>query len=395
VFPTDYPRQARLAVQAYALDVRRRLGHDVATSAAALLADAGAEALPAEALAWLLPSLAARPEHADAVADVRRELDARAVRSAGTAAVVSPYNAGARAVFYSPRRSDAVVLGALAQVEPEHPLAAAMARGLFAHRVRGRWANTQENAFAVAALTAYIDVTESVEPALDARAWVDDRLIATHRFDGRQDVRAEAAVPGDSLGEPGSDHDLTLVREGDGRLYYRVGIRYALAGLAPAVARGFEVSRSYEAVDDSSDVRRDPDGTWRIRAGARVRVVLHVSSAGPRHHVALIDPLPAGFEAANPALAGTSSPRPAIPAIATMADGEPLYVDHVNVRSDRFEAYATLLQPGRRHISYIALATTPGEFTAPSPRAEEIYAPETFGRSVAERVVVEVRQAGG
>lgn len=51
---------------------------------------------------------------------------------------------------------------------------------------------------------------------------------------------------------------------------------------------------------------RDEDGTWRIRLGARVRVHITVSSAGPCYHVGVIDPLPAGPEAVNPALAGTA-----------------------------------------------------------------------------------------
>jgi uncharacterized protein YfaS (alpha-2-macroglobulin family) len=75
-------------------------------------------------------------------------------------------------------------------------------------------------------------------------------------------------------------------------------------------------------------------------------------------------------------------------------DAKWFHADHVNVRSDRFEAFTMLLQPGRWRISYVALATTPGDFAAPSPRAEEMYAPETFGRAAAERVVIEVREPG-
>ncbi|GIW73317.1 MAG: hypothetical protein KatS3mg102_2859 [Planctomycetota bacterium] len=39
--------------------------------------------------------------------------------------------------------------------------------------------------------------------------------------------------------------------------------------------------------------------------------------------------------------------------------------------------------------SYYARATTPGSFVVPPPKAEEMYAPETFGRGRSERVVVE------
>ena len=63
------------------------------------------------------------------------------------------------------------------------------------------------------------------------------------------------------------------------------------------------VERTYEAVDDPADVQRGADGTWRIRAGASVRVTLTMVADARRTHVALIDPLPAGLEPVNPVLA--------------------------------------------------------------------------------------------
>jgi uncharacterized protein YfaS (alpha-2-macroglobulin family) len=37
----------------------------------------------------------------------------------------------------------------------------------------------------------------------------------------------------------------------------------------------------------------------------------------------------------------------------------------------------------------MARATTPGTFVVPPTKAEEMYMPETFGRSASDRVVVE------
>ena len=391
-FPADYPLQARHAVQAYALDVRRRLGHDVAEPAAALLHAAGVNALPAEALAWLLPALARDARFANDAADIRRELDARTVRSAGTAAVVSPYDAGAREMLYSPRRTDAVVLAALVEDgSTADALIAAMARGLMAHRVRGRWANTQENAFAVAALADYLAVGEATEPALTARAWTGTRLAAQHDFHGRSDDRAELMVPADSIGEPGATANVTMSREGAGRVYYRVALRHALAGLTPPLARGFAVTRSYEAVDDPADVQRAADGNWRIRLGARVRVRLNVDNSGPRYHVAARRCAARGSRSCQSGvLAGTGAARPPV-ATTSPTDRTAFLAEHVNVRADRFEAFRLRLNPGRYELTYIAIATTPGNFAAPAPRAEEMYAPETFGRGAAARVIVEER----
>ena len=46
-----------------------------------------------------------------------------------------------------------------------------------------------------------------------------------------------------------------------------------------------------------------PDGKWIVKAGSLVRVRVKMSAPGRRYHVALIDPLPAGFEAVNLGLA--------------------------------------------------------------------------------------------
>lgn len=53
------------------------------------------------------------------------------------------------------------------------------------------------------------------------------------------------------------------------------------------------------------------------------------------------------------------------------------------------QAFASILYAGVWDYSYLAVATTPGSFVAPPPKAEEMYAPEVFGRGPQERVVVE------
>jgi alpha-2-macroglobulin len=95
---------------------------------------------------------------------------------------------------------------------------------------------------------------------------------------------------------------------GDGRLYYRLSLSYAPTDLTlEPLNRGFVVQRTYEGVDDPEDVWQDDDGTWHIKLGARVRVRLTLVADNRRYHVALVDPLPAGLEPINPALAVSQS----------------------------------------------------------------------------------------
>jgi alpha-2-macroglobulin len=52
------------------------------------------------------------------------------------------------------------------------------------------------------------------------------------------------------------------------------------------------------------------------------------------------------------------------------------------------ELFTSLLWEGVYTYSYVARAPTPGTLVVPPARAEEMYAPELFGRSSSERVVV-------
>ena len=67
------------------------------------------------------------------------------------------------------------------------------------------------------------------------------------------------------------------------------------------------------------------------------------------------------------------------------------WFEHQNLRDERAEAFTSLLWSGVHTYSYVARATTPGQFVVPPAKAEEMYAPETFGRSGTDRLHVVVR----
>ncbi|MBK7993601.1 MAG: hypothetical protein IPK14_09280 [Blastocatellia bacterium] len=59
-----------------------------------------------------------------------------------------------------------------------------------------------------------------------------------------------------------------------------------------------------------------------------------------------------------------------------------------NFRDERIEAFTQLLWDGVYTYSYVARATTIGSFVVPPTKAEEMYHPETFGRSKTDKVVI-------
>jgi len=287
---------------------------------------------------------------------------------------------------------DGVILEALIGDQPDSDLIPKIVRGLLAARSKGRWANTQENAFILLALDRYFNKYEKVTPDFVARIWLGDRYAGESAFKGRSTDLHQLNVSMKVVMEKQGPQDLTMNKEGQGRLYYRIGMKYAPTSLKLAPADyGFAVERVYEAVDDASDVTRDKDGTWHFKAGARVRVRLTMTARSRRYHVALVDPLPAGLEALNPALAVTGK-VPADTKDLTSKSGWwwwRQWFEHQNMRDERVEAFTSLLWEGVYDYSYVARATTPGEFVVPPAKAEEMYSPETFGRSGTDKVVIQ------
>jgi uncharacterized protein YfaS (alpha-2-macroglobulin family) len=377
---------------------RDRLSYLVALDAQALtaLAAAGAEVRPrAQRLHALAVKLAAYPIDAKArlLSLVARQDRHRAMRAslwddilsavhetASAATVTARYLESERLLLVSNNRTSALALDALIRERPDHTIITKLARGLLDGQRQGRWASTQENLVALQAIRRYFDAFEKATPSYTGKVWLGAAAYAEQAFVGRSNVRAAAALGWNALA-PGTTHDVALAKAGTGRMYYRVGISYAprQTGL-PALDAGFIVRRTYAAVDDPADVTRLPDGRIKVRLGARVLVTVEALNTTRRYQVALVDPLPAGFETVNEALA--TSERAARPE-------HDARWDFTNLRDERSEAFALEMGEGLHRFSYTVRAKTPGTFVAAPAKAEEMYTPETFGRSTGQTVVIE------
>ena len=378
--PDYYSRRSRDMLLAYALYVRWLDREQVADDARAFWNRRGEE-LELDALAWLWQVV----DEDGIAAEIERVLNNRAVETAGAATFATDYGEDAYLLLHSDRRTDGIVLDALITMTPTSDLIPKVVAGLLAHRVRGRWINVQENAFILLALKRYFDTFEASDPDFVARVWLGDLYAAEHEFAGRSTDRGFTLIPMAELLDAG-DSDLVVQKDGDGRLYYRLGLRYAPDDLdLEPLDRGFVVQRSYEAVGDPGDVWLDGDGVWHVLAGAGVRVNVTMVNDSRRTNMALIDPLPAGFEPLNPALAVTGE----VDVRSSAGWWWWTWYRHQNLRDDRAEAFARYLWAGTHEYSYVARATTPGSFVVPPAKAEEIYAPEVFGRSATDRVIVQ------
>ncbi len=395
-YPSWYGRRTRQTLSAYALYVRNLMGDRDPDKALRLLDEAGLEELTLEAVGWLWPVLQDFPGASDELEAIRRLVNNRAVETTGAANFTTAYDDQTYLLLSSDRRTDAILLDALIVDNPQHDLIPKLVNGLLAHRTQGRWSNTQENVFVLLALDRYFNTFEAQTPDFIARIWLGDDYAGSHEYRGRTTERHETIIPMaylvDEALSSGGTQDLIMSKEGPGRLYYRLGLRYAPTDLElDPLDMGFVVQRNYEAVDDSEDVVQDVNGVWQIKAGARVRVRLTMVANNRRYHVALVDPLPAGLEIVNPALEVSGS----IPHDPNSPDYRygwwwwGTWYEHQNLRDERAEAFTSLLWDGVYQYTYIARATTPGRFVVPPAKAEEMYSPEVFGRSYSNVVVVQ------
>ena len=394
----------RRTISAYALYVRNVMGDNDEAKAKKLLAEATIEKMPFEALGWIMSVLVDGKNSQTEVAAIKRFLMNRTSETAATAQFNTNYGDGAWLIMHSNRRADGVLLEAILKADKDNDLVPKLVRGLLDHRKKGRWSSTQENVFILLALDKYFQAYEKVTPNFVTQVWLGKAYAGQQKFAGRSINSNQLEIPMDYLMKQGGTANLILNKQGAGRLYYRIGMKYAPKNLNLKPADyGFTVLRTYEGVDDADDVKQEADGKWTIKAGARVRVKLTMVAQARRYHVALVDPLPAGLEILNPGLAVTEAipvaPRKSrntsVRTYSSRSYGRGYsywrsrWFEHQNFRDERAEAFSSLLWAGVYNYIYVARATTPGDFVVPPAKAEEMYHPETFGRTGTDFVKVE------
>ncbi len=161
-YPHWYSQQTRWTLSAYALNVRNLAGDRDAAKASRLLNEAGLENLSMQAIGWLWPVIDTDAQREE----IRRFVGNHVVETAGAANFTTAYDDQTYLLLSSDRRTDAILLSALMDDNPDSDLIPKVVNGLLAHRVKGRWENTQENVFVLLALDKYFNTYESQTPGL-------------------------------------------------------------------------------------------------------------------------------------------------------------------------------------------------------------------------------------
>lgn len=346
------------------------------------------------ARAWLLEAYGRLDPNGKEFAELYRQVSNAAVETAGAIHFAEGKRESLKLMMHSEDRTDAIVLNTLLAVKQDDPMVDKLVRGLVRSRTHGRWSTTQANAWALHGLAEYYRIFEKAEPDFAARLWQGKQYLTGHRFKGRQMDIVKSSIPMAALFSQAGE-DLILAKKGPGRLYYRLGLKYAPADLKlKPEERGFTVQRIYLPEGEDGQLTRRPDGTWVAKAGTYVRVKLQIIAPDRRYYVAVVDPLPAGLEAVNESFATTAGNRLGADKAVNHHTRRRWYWDwnpwdYTEKRDDRVQLFMDSMWGGVYEYTYVTRATTIGEFVVPPARAEEMYEAETFGRNGTAGFVVE------
>ncbi len=278
--------------------------------------------------------------------------------------------------YSSNLRTTAAVLQALVEMQPGHPLCAQTARWLVGKHKGERFLTTQENFYFFYALGSYYRTMEETRPDFKFRMELAAKpaLEAAFRGSGR-----EAKSVRIGLGDLGGKGvvPLSIEKDGAGTLFYSVRMTYVPGKKLEPRDEGISIMKRIES----------PDGKplAAVKAGSLAVVTLDVVVPQETLFVAVDDPLPAGFEAVNATLLTESAEQQRTLDEAAQREGVPQRswegFNHIEMHDNRVRLFADSLTAGAHTHRYLIRALTPGTFQVPGSKAEQMYAPEVFGRT--------------
>jgi len=302
--------------------------------------------------------------------------------TAATAHFEEDGDRGGEWIYQSNLRTTAFILQTLVETGADHPLLPAVARWLVEKGKTGEWRSTQENLYAFYALNDYYKKFEKVTPDFRVIVTLAGKTLLNEPFRGRAGSTARAETGLAELGE-GKTVPLAVQKSGQGLVYYSARMTYASAQKSMPRDEGLAIVKKIAS----------PDGRplAEVKAGSLVLITLEIAVPQESLFVVVDDPLPAGFEAVNPAFKTES--EEALGRLEGLSGEEMSYAGwsgfgHTEMRDDRVLLFADSLAPGLHVHRYLARALTPGMFLVPGTKIEQMYTPEVFGRSAETTVVI-------
>lgn len=290
-------------------------------------------------------------------------------------------------------RTTAIVLWSLSQLKPESELLPNAVRWLMTVRKEGHWSTTQDTAWSLLGLVAYMRASGELQGDFSYRVYLNDTLlgkgdVTPETIDESRRLQVEIAK---LLVEEGNRLVIERLaptgdQTGKGQLYYTAYLRYFLpVEEVKALERGIIVARQYTPLSAPTTT------VTTARVGDVIKVRLTVVAPTDLYYVVVEDPLPAGFEGVDLSLKTTSVVGEAPELHNLSAEAEDYWLrwygwgwwwfSHTEMRDEKVALFATYLPRGTYEYTYLIRASVPGTYQVLPTTASQMYFPEVFGRS--------------
>jgi len=275
----------------------------------------------------------------------------------------------------SDTRTTAIVLQTLIRFQPKSDLIPNVVRWLMVARRGDVWETTQETAWAIMALTNWMDVSGELKANYTYTVGLNGKQVGDGKgnADTLRDTNTLVLSVADMLRD--QVNKVTIDRTaGDGALYYTatLHVNQPVEAIKPT-NRGMEFNRTYYVGDKP---------VTSVKVGDVVTVVLEFTLSSDMYYVVINDPIPAGTEALDRSLKTTTQAgqQPELSQINPYDGWGWWWFSSTELRTEKVVLSAQYLPRGSYRYVYQVQATTPGTYRVIPANGNEFYFPEVFGR---------------
>ena len=318
--------------------------------------------------------------------DLLSNLESTALRSASGAHWENDA-ASLRFNYSSAHFNTAIVIYAIAQMDPASPLLRDGMRYLATQRTAGGgWASSYETAWVLLGLTEAMKATSDFNPRYSYAADLNGQTLLSGGVEGEGGLTAISTfVPLDDMKQQALN-ELRISREdGNGQLYYRAILNLELpADEAEAEQKGLSITRSYHGIGDTCTTDDCPAIESLILGSesgvAEVRLTLTLPTE--MSYLIVEDFIPAGAEIINPRLKTSQAEEIVYDPRNPFGDGWGWwYFNQPQVYDDHVRWIGRRVPAGTYVLTYRLQAVQAGEYLTLPAHAYEYYFPDVRGNT--------------